>query len=68
MKSHLHPAPIVSDEEIEYYGELYEKKQIAQTECINFECYMLREIMLKHRNMPKILPVQYKEVLNVLEQ
>ena len=41
--------PMVSDEELEYYGELYVSEQIRYKEQITFEHYLYREIMLKHR-------------------
>ena len=41
--------PRVSDEELEYYGELYVTEQIRYKELITFEHYLYREIMLKHR-------------------
>lgn len=41
--------PKVSDEELDYYGELYVQGQIRYKEQITFEHYLYREIMLKHR-------------------
>ena len=41
--------PKVSEEELEYYGEIYVQQQIRYKEQITFEHYLYREIMLKHR-------------------